>query len=279
MRHLRLRVMDDNGGQVMSSARTEHSVLSETAPIWVLIDERVLTRLSLERLLKTVAGKFKLMAVANSTDLFDDDGHPRSGIQLVIYRIGAPSVTDPAIRAVIASLIERLPETPLVLLCERDDPEEVSQALAYGVRGYITTSLDPDLVMGALKLVQAGGTFVPPDTMKWVVSRASVGEPAGDRDDSDNEHDHPVVDRLTSREAAVMREMAKGISNKVIARALGIQESTVKVHVRQVMKKLKASNRTQVALLARQWCAGSSSEHDDSGRQAGQPLSLRAGAR
>lgn len=255
-------VMDDNGGQMMNSARQEHTALVETGPIWALIDNRTLTRLSLERLMRSAGGRFKLLAVANSTDLFDADGRPRSRIQLAIYRTRTPSVADPETRAVIASLIERLPETPLVLLCDRDDPEEVSQALAYGVRGYVTTSLDPELVMGALKLVRAGGTFVPPGTLQWVVGRASVAEPTANGDGGKNGYDHPVVDRLTSREAAVMREMAKGISNKVIARVLGIQESTVKVHVRQVMKKLNASNRTQVALLARQWCEDPSPEHN-----------------
>ena len=253
--------------------------LCETAPIWALVDERALTRLSLERLFKSARGKFKLLSVANPADLFDDEGRPKARLQLAIYRTGTRSVTDPETRAVITSLIERLSETPLVLLCERDDPKEVTQALTYGVRGYLTTALEPELVMGALKLVRAGGTFVPPQTLQWVVGKASVVETARVNGGGNNEHDHTVVDRLTGREAAVMREMAKGISNKVIARVLGIQESTVKVHVRQVMKKLKASNRTQVALLARQWCADSSSEHDDNGRQAGQPLSLRAGAR
>jgi DNA-binding NarL/FixJ family response regulator len=202
------------------------------------------------------------MAVSDPEDVFDAEGHPRSDIQLYIYRVATPSVSDEETRAAIAALIERLPGSPLVLLCERNDPEEVRQALAYGVRGYITTSLDPGLVLGALRLVRAGGTFVPPQALQGVVGNASTVDPGGDGGGGNDAVDHSAVDGLTQRETSVMREMAKGISNKGIARALGIQESTVKVHVRQVMRKLKAANRTQVALQARSWCQDPGWEHE-----------------
>jgi DNA-binding NarL/FixJ family response regulator len=209
------------------------------------------------------------MAFSDPEDVFDAEGHPRSDIQLFIYRVATPSVSDEKTRAVLATLIERLPGVPLVLLCERTDPEEVRQALSYGMRGYITTSLDPELVMGALRLVRAGGTFVPPQALQGVVGNTSTVEPGGNggggNDDVDHSADHSVVDGLTQRETRVVREMAKGISNKGIARALGIQESTVKVHVRQVMRKLKAANRTQVALQARSWCQDPGLEHEHRG--------------
>jgi DNA-binding NarL/FixJ family response regulator len=245
----------------MDTAKTVRSTPGEPVLKWVLIDERPLTRLSFEKLFKSAGRDFTVMAVANPEDVFDAEGHPRSDMQLTIYRTATPSVADAETRAVIASLIERLSGLPLVLLCERDDPEEVRQALAYGVRGYITTSLDPDLVMEALRLVRAGGTFVPPRALQVVVSNASIVEPVGNGGGGNDEADHPIVDGLTEREATVMREIAKGISNKGIARALGIRESTVKVHVRQVMRKLKAANRTQVALLARQWCEDPNLKH------------------
>lgn len=243
----------------MDTAKTVRPTRGEPVPRWMLIDGRPLTRLSFERLFKSAGRDFTVVAVANPEDVFDAEGHPPSDMQLTIYRTATPSVADAETRAVIASLIERLSGLPLVLLCERDDPEEVRQALAYGVRGYITTSLDPDLVMEALRLVRAGGTFVPPQALQGVVSNASIVEPVGGG--GNDEADHPIVDGLTEREATVMREMAKGISNKGIARALGIRESTVKVHVRQVMRKLKAANRTQVALLARQWCEDPNLKH------------------
>ncbi len=252
----------------MNSARIEHTVSSEVVSIWALIDARTLTRHSLERLLKSAGRKFHVLAVEKSADLFDAEDVAQSQLKLAIYRVTTPSIADPETRATIASLIERLRETPLVLLCERDDPREVRQALAYGVRGYITTSLDPELVMEALRLVGAGGTFVPPHTLQSVVDGAGAVAPMVDGDDENNDDDenddnnNPAVDRLTAREVAVMREMAKGLPNKVIARELGIQESTVKVHVRQVMKKLHAANRTQVALLARRWCEASVPEHN-----------------
>jgi DNA-binding NarL/FixJ family response regulator len=160
----------------------------------MLIDRRALTRLSFERLFKSAGRDFTVMAVADPEDVFDAEGHPRPDMQLSIYRIATPSVADAETRAVIASLIERLPGVPLVLLCERDDPEEVRQALAYGVRGYITTSLDPELVTEALRLVRAGGTFVPPQTLHGVVGNASTVEPEGDGGGGNGDVDHPDID-------------------------------------------------------------------------------------
>ena len=157
----------------MNSARIEHTVSSEVVSIWALIDARTLTRHSLERLLKSAGRKFHVLAVEKSADLFDAEDVAQSQLKLAIYRVTTPSIADPETRATIASLIERLRETPLVLLCERDDPREVRQALAYGVRGYITTSLDPELVMEALRLVGAGApSYLPTHFNRLSTGRA-----------------------------------------------------------------------------------------------------------
>lgn len=219
---------------------------------WALIDSRPLTRLSFERLLKCSGRDFTLAAFASVDELFGADGEPQIDVQLIIYRMATRSVTDEETRAAIARLISKFPHVPLVLIGEREGMEDAQQAISLGARGYITTSLDPCLVVEALRMVRSGGVFVPPKALIGFAG-LSLGTSSGkDASSSGDENDALRGVALTFREVEVMREIAKGMSNKCIARSLNIQEGTVKVYVRQLMKKLKAVNRTQIALMARQ---------------------------
>jgi DNA-binding NarL/FixJ family response regulator len=129
---------------------------------------------------------------------------------------------------------------PVVLVTDDDSSPAIVAALDAGVNGYVPTSLSLEIVSEAVRLVGAGGTFVPARNLLAAV-RGGGGEPP--RQSSD-------LMMFTARQAAVINELRKGKSNKVIAYDLSMCESTVKVHVRNIMRKLKAKNRTQVALLA-----------------------------
>jgi DNA-binding NarL/FixJ family response regulator len=238
----------------METAKAEAAGKSPTATrVWALIDERPLTRLSFERLLKCSGRDFTLMAFAGDAELLDGDGQPRRDLQLMIYRLPTGSIADPECRSTILRLVEKCPGIPLVVLGERNGMADAQQALNLGARGYITTSLDPCLVVEALRMVRSGGVFIPPQALIEFAELPRSSETAVISRSGDGAVD-PILDiALTFREVEVMREIAKGMSNKGIARTLNIQEGTVKVYVRQLMKKLKAANRTQVALMARQW--------------------------
>jgi DNA-binding NarL/FixJ family response regulator len=238
----------------MESAKAEAAGKSASATrVWALIDKRPLTRLSFERLLKCSGRDFTLMAFADDDELFDGDGQPRSDLQLMIYRLPTGSVADAECRGTILRLVEKCPGIPLVVLGERNDMADAQQALSFGARGYITTSLDPCLVVEALRMVRSGGVFIPPQALLEFADLPRSSGPAVLNRSGDDAIDPNLDIALTFREVEVMREIAKGMSNKCIARTLNIQEGTVKVYVRQLMKKLKAVNRTQVALMARQW--------------------------
>ena len=103
-----------------------------------------------------------------------------------------------------------------------------------GVRGYIPMSLPLNILAQALDLVLAGGTFVP----ATAVARRFAPDPVVGN-----------VARFTGRQGDVLNALLKGASNKLIAYELSMAESTVKVHVRNIMRKLKARNRTHVAFL------------------------------
>ena len=134
----------------------------------------------------------------------------------------------------LKALLEFLPGTPVIIFSDKNDPELARTAICCGAKGYIPFTMEFAIAVEAVRFVLAGGTYAPVDYMEWPrVPAVPLSDAAG------------VV---TSRELAVVRAIQQGKSNKVIAYDMNMCESTVKVHVRNIMKKLKAKNRTDVAM-------------------------------
>jgi DNA-binding NarL/FixJ family response regulator len=129
------------------------------------------------------------------------------------------------------------------VLSDRDDVDDVNRALAHGVRGYIPTSVECGVAVAALRLISAGGTFVPAGALRSTAAKLD-GQPEGERQRRSDGRD------LTPRELSVIDLLREGKPNKLIAARLDMQESTVKVHVRNILKKLNATNRTHAAFVA-----------------------------
>lgn len=129
------------------------------------------------------------------------------------------------------------PSLAIVVLDGRQNPAIARAAIAAGAQGYIPMSLGLTIATEAVRFVLAGGTYVPPEI---ILSHASpyVGE-------------GPLRNSVTPREMLVIKRIQQGKPNKVIAFELNMCESTVKIHVRQIMKKLGARNRTDLAMKAR----------------------------
>jgi len=124
-------------------------------------------------------------------------------------------------------------DVPIIIVSESDDPSRILHALKNGARGYIPTSLALAVAVEAVRLVDAGGTFVPVSTL--LASRRAAADNGNDL--------------FTPRQIMVMEALHRGRANKQIAIELNMRESTVKVHIRHIMKKLNARNRTEVAVL------------------------------
>jgi DNA-binding NarL/FixJ family response regulator len=149
---------------------------------------------------------------------------------------------DHAGREELARTVQRLSQAkkriPTVILSDADDIGEVTSALNSGVKGYIPTNLPLDVAVEAMRLVRAGGVFVPAGCLR---SDQGASQPMRAK--------NPLTDLFTARQAAVVDALRKGKANKTIAYELNLQESTVKVHIRNIMKKLRARNRTEVAYI------------------------------
>ena len=126
---------------------------------------------------------------------------------------------------------------PTVLLSDAEDAEQILSALECGIRGYIPTSVTIDVAVEAMRLVRAGGTFIPASSLMSWRKTSAESLPLADGQ----------IGGFTSRQATVLKALRQGKANKRIAYELNMREGTVKVHVRNIMKKLKARNRTEVA--------------------------------
>jgi DNA-binding NarL/FixJ family response regulator len=128
------------------------------------------------------------------------------------------------------------PRIPIIVLAYNNDAELVRTAISHGAKGYIPVTMGFELTIEAVRFVLAGGTYVPMDCLLA-------------RDPPEDVPSQPPTSGLvTGRELAVIRAIQRGKSNKVIAYELSMCESTVKVHVRNIMKKLNAKNRTDVVI-------------------------------
>lgn len=130
---------------------------------------------------------------------------------------------------------------PVAVMSDAEDPEVIVGILNKGARGYIATSMSLAVTLQALRLVAEGGVFIPAASL-MAAHRQQTGC-------SHTRNGEP--DMFTSRQAAVIEALCNGKPNKIIAYELNMCESTVKVHVRNIMKKLKAKNRTQVAMIVK----------------------------
>ncbi|MGH6897585.1 MAG: LuxR C-terminal-related transcriptional regulator [Geminicoccaceae bacterium] len=169
---------------------------------------------------------------------------PNGSVDLAIVDTGEHTCRDPEIRTSFACLRDALPSVPIVVVSDREDWSAVIDALNLGARAYFPSSLDPDILIETLRFVQKGGTFIP--------LSALINAPVHRKRPQGAEGRRMEMCGLTPSEQRVLELLKKGQPNKVIARELDIEEATVKVHVRRIMKKLNAANRTQAALVAQQ---------------------------
>ncbi|MGK9169470.1 response regulator transcription factor [Inquilinus limosus] len=124
----------------------------------------------------------------------------------------------------------------MIVTGDREESAQVLAILSCGARGYIPTSVSLSVAMGALSLAVAGGVFVPASTL-----------PRAGGPDRKRSAEPEMRFGLTERQRAIADGISRGKPNKIIAYELNLCESTVKVHIRSIMKKLQARNRTEVA--------------------------------
>lgn len=212
----------------------------------------------------------------------------RSPCDMLIYSVGATTAVDLLAEIQVLHMLRR--ETALAIISDDESPATVIAAIRAGAQGYFSNAMSPELALQALSFVLHGGTYFPPTAIMAGRATGSVlAKESGPADTGAEQalpdlappcqpsisgQDEVVVygqptplfearslaihpadslrpsPEFTERQHAVLVCLCQGDPNKVIGRKLGMTETTVKVHVREIMRKLGVCNRTQVAIAA-----------------------------
>ncbi|MBT6093775.1 MAG: response regulator transcription factor [Rhodospirillaceae bacterium] len=140
----------------------------------------------------------------------------------------------------LRNLCEEIGEVPVVVVSAMEGGNEIRKAMDCGASGYVPKTLDSNVVLSALKLVFSGGVYLPTNLLGTAESEGG----------SERRGSNGGKGPLTPRQCDVLDLMAKGYSNKEIARTLDLAEGTVKLHVTALLKALDVSNRTQAVIKA-----------------------------
>lgn len=220
----------------------------------VLIDPHALTRISISHLLTELASRnrrsddFLILSYSDPDEFVADYQKQPRKVGLIIFNIGMASVNEDAVYNGILQLKREIADVPLALLSDRVELADVLHAVQIGICGYISPSIDPAELIQSLRLVMAGGMFIPESIMLEITE--NVEAIIKQKRLKNTIFDPKILRLFTPRQIEVFQLLQQGKSNKIIAHELGMQESTVKVHVREIMTKLKATNRTHAVFLA-----------------------------
>ncbi|MEN8176103.1 MAG: response regulator transcription factor [Pseudomonadota bacterium] len=212
----------------------------------IVADDHPLIRDALADALKCLHSDAEVFTAENGTQVLDLlDEH--TDVQLLLLDLFMPGAEG---FKLLSRICAAFPDLKVVVMSGSEDRRHMQKSLDAGASGYIPKSENRDLTLSAIQLVLAGGIYVPP---------AIVGQGPGlsstlDRGDTTGQPgSHPArIEGLTVRQVEVLRLIGLGQSNKEIARALGLSENTVKIHVAAIFRALNVNNRTQAAVVARE---------------------------
>ena len=144
-------------------------------------------------------------------------------------------------REALAQILSSQPQQTVVMLTVSEDSEDLTECMRLGARGFLLKNINADFLVDAIKKAANGdNVFSPEMTARLVLSliQPQAAAPTS------------VLDSLTPRELEILGHLAAGHSNKIIARKLDLAESTIKVHVQNILRKLELSSRVQAAVFA-----------------------------
>ncbi|MBW7861494.1 MAG: response regulator transcription factor [Rhodocyclaceae bacterium] len=139
------------------------------------------------------------------------------------------------------------PESHVLMLTVSEEADDLFETLRSGACGYLLKNIDAETLVAAVRTAAHGESVISPQMMGKLLNGVRGGTTATARP---AEAESPELDKLTPREREILALIARGQSNKEIARELAVAESTVKIHVQNLLRKLSLSSRVQAAVYA-----------------------------
>ena len=200
----------------------------------VVVDDHALFRRGITALLSQEPG---FAVVGEASDGFE-------GIRTVLVQKPDVVLLDlnmPGISGLeaLAAILKDVPGTPVVMLTVSEDADDLLTALRNGATGYLLKNIDGDFLVASIRRAALGESVVSPEMTGKLVRSVRGSAPGGPRSEA-----------LSAREREILQHVAKGASNKEIARTLDLAESTVKIHVQHILRKLELTSRVQAAVWA-----------------------------
>lgn len=214
--------------------RKDHKSAAARKPGIVVIHQRAFFRDCFVRCLEISYGSHRIFAFASISEWRNSAEQNSITPAVIVFFLDA---SESSSIADLQFLESSAADIPVIIMSDIDDTNYVIHALRNGARGYIPTSLPFNIAVEAVRLVEAGGTFVPVSSLVL--------------DKDKQETASRTNELLTERQMMVVEALCQGMANKQIAYELGMSEHTVKVHLRHIMRKLKVRNRTEVAVLTK----------------------------
>ncbi|WHU45239.1 response regulator transcription factor [Gordonia sp. L191] len=208
--------------------------IATTAVRTILVDDHALLRAGIRSLLE----REETISVVGEADSFDQAlaEVERSRPDVVVVDLKLTAGTEYEGLRLITEIAARHPEVASLVLTTFLDDDLVVRAVKAGARGYVVKDVDTTELVRAIQSVSGGGSAFDPRSAA-IVLRTVSGDGGGS-------------ETLTEREREVLRLLADGMSNKRIGTTLFISESTVKFHIRNIIRKLGVSKRTDAVYIA-----------------------------
>lgn len=147
----------------------------------------------------------------------------------------------------ITQVGDAFPNSPIVVISGHFDSDVITGSLQRGAKGFVPKTTRGKSLLSALRLVLDGETYVPPAMVSGEASEMSSEYMSGPPDSYGKDN---VLAKLSAREMSILRLLIDGQTNKEIARELGLQEITIKVHLRNAYRKIGASNRADAVRIS-----------------------------
>lgn len=161
---------------------------------------------------------------------------------LILLDNHMPGVTGVAL---LPALRQVAPASRVLMLTVSEDEDDLSAALRNGAQGYLLKTIDGEDLAAALIRTMRGESVVSPEMSHKLLNALRNGGAAASPAKPEPDKDAP---QLSPREIDILKQLTRGASNKEIARSLGIAETTVKIHVQHILRKLNLSSRVQAAV-------------------------------
>lgn len=201
----------------------------------LIADDHDLVRDGLRPILSKLDPDVQILECASFPDairLADEN----AGLDLAVLDLRMPGMAG---TNGVTEFLKRHADVPVMIISGYYRRQDVVDALHHGAMGFVPKTLGADAMLSAFRLVLSGEKFIPADVL-----------PGGGTDESGMRPGDEALGKLTGRERDVLGQLLEGLPNKAIGRALGIQEVTVKLHLRNVYRKLGAANRAHAVKIA-----------------------------